>query len=88
MFGRADTGCTTCHSGPKLTNNQTLDVGTCGLFQVPPLVGVGWRAPLMHNGCAVTLADRFGKCVTPGHGSVTQLSAGDVSDLVAYLESL
>jgi hypothetical protein len=42
----------------------------------------------MHNGCAATLADRFGKCVTAGHGGVTQLSAGDVGDLVAYLESL
>jgi hypothetical protein len=88
VFGRGDTGCTTCHAGPKLTNNQTLNVGTCGLFQVPPLVGVGWRTPLMHNGCAATLADRFGKCATSGHGNVAQLSAGDMSDLVEYLESL
>ncbi len=88
VFARSDTQCTTCHSGPKLTDNKTLSVGTCGLFQVPPLVGLGWRAPFMHNGCAATLADRFGKCATAGHGSVTQLADGDVSDLVAYLESL
>ncbi len=88
VFGRGDTGCTTCHSGPKLTNNQTLNVGTCGLFQVPPLVGVGWRTPLMHNGCAATLADRLGTCATPVHVTDAQLSAGDMSDLVAYLESL
>jgi hypothetical protein len=84
----AGAGCATCHSGPKLTNNKTLDVGTCGEFQVPPLVGVGWRAPLMHNGCAATLADRFGKCSTAAHGSVAALSAGQTSDLTAYLESL
>jgi hypothetical protein len=55
---------------------------------VPPLVGVGWRAPLMHNGCAATLADRFGKCSTATHGSVAALSAGQISDLTAYLDSL
>jgi Cytochrome c len=80
--------CATCHSGPKLTNNKTVDVGTCGEFQVPPLVGVGWRAPLMHNGCATTFADRFGKCSTAAHGSVAALSTGQISDLTAYLDSL
>ena len=81
-------GCSVCHSGPKLTNNMTMNVGTCDAFQVPPLVGVGWRAPLMHNGCAATLADRFGKCSTAGHGSVQALPAQEISDLTAYLESL
>jgi hypothetical protein len=84
----ASAGCTTCHSGAKLTNNQTMDVGTCGAFQVPPLVGVGWRAPFLHNGCAASFADRFARCATPGHGSIQGLSAGATSDLTAYLESL
>jgi hypothetical protein len=88
LFERADVGCATCHSGPKFTNNQTVDVGTGGMFQVPPLVGVAWRTPLMHDGCAATLADRFGACSTPAHGSIGSLSAGDISDLIAYLETL
>jgi mono/diheme cytochrome c family protein len=88
LFERADVGCATCHSGPKFTNNQTVDVGTGGAFQVPPLVGVAWRTPLMHDGCAATLADRFGACSTPAHGSTGSLSAGDISDLIAYLETL
>ena len=54
--------CSTCHNGPSLTNNQTLDVGTGGMFQVPSLVGIGTRGPFMHNGCAATLRDRFGAC--------------------------
>ena len=70
IFQSASAGCATCHSGAKFTNNQTLDVGTGGAFQVPPLVGVGWRTPLLHNGCAATIADRFGMCATPQHGSV------------------
>jgi hypothetical protein len=88
LFASGGTGCITCHSGPKFTNNQTMNVSTCGLFQVPPLVGVGWRAPFLHNGCAATLADRFGKCATTGHGNLSQLASGDVTDLVQYLESL
>jgi hypothetical protein len=88
LFERADVGCAGCHSGPKFTNNTTVDVGTGGAFQVPPLVGVGWRTPLMHDGCAVTIADRFGACATAGHGSTGSLSASDISDLVSYLETL
>jgi hypothetical protein len=88
LFERADVGCAGCHSGPKFTNNKTVDVGTGGAFQVPPLVGVAWRTPLMHDGCAATIADRFGACSTPAHGSIGSLSASDISDLVSYLETL
>jgi hypothetical protein len=88
LFESASVGCTKCHSGPKFTNNQTMDVGTGGLFQVPPLVGVGWRTPLFHDGCATTLGGRFSACSTPAHGSVGSLTAGDLSDLIAYLETL
>jgi hypothetical protein len=88
LFERSDVGCATCHSGSKFTNNATVDVGTGGSFQVPPLVGVGWRTPLMHDGCAATIADRFGSCSTPGHGNIASLSTGDVANLTAYLETL
>jgi mono/diheme cytochrome c family protein len=88
LFENASIGCATCHSGAKFTNNLTMDVGTGGNFQVPPLVGVGWSTPLMHDGCALTLADRFGACATPQHGSTASLSQQNVSDLVAYLETL
>jgi CxxC motif-containing protein (DUF1111 family) len=80
--------CSSCHSGPKFTDNKTVNVGTGGLFQVPPLVGVGWRTPLLHDGCAQTIADRFGGCQTTGHGQIAELSTQDLSDLEMYLESL
>jgi cytochrome c peroxidase len=82
------TGCSTCHSGTKLTNNQTVDVGTGGAFQVPPLVGVGWRTPLLHTGCADTVEDRFTKCATAGHGDVSKLSTADIANMSAFLETL
>ena len=88
IFRSTSAGCATCHSGSKFTNNQTVDVGTGGSFQVPPLVGVGWRTPLLHNGCAATIADRFGMCSTQQHGSIASLSAEDLQNLEAYLETL
>jgi hypothetical protein len=88
IFRSTNAGCSSCHSGAKFTNNQTVDVGTGGSFQVPPLVGVGWRTPLLHNGCAATIADRFGMCSTSQHGSIASLSADDLQNLEAYLETL
>jgi hypothetical protein len=79
-------GCSGCHSGPQLTSNKTVDVGTGGAFQVPSLKGVRWRGPWMHDGCAKTLADRFNpECGGAHHGSV---APADVPELVKYLESL
>jgi mono/diheme cytochrome c family protein len=88
IFEDANVGCASCHSGEKFTNNATVDVGTGGAFQVPPLVGVGWRTPLLHDGCAATILDRFGACATPGHGQIGALTPANVSDLATYLETL
>ncbi len=88
LFESAETKCSSCHSGPKYTNNQTVDVGTGMPLQVPVLLGVGHRAPYMHDGCAATLHDRFGSCGGDKHGDISGLSAGDIDDLVAFLETL
>ena len=89
LFESPVTQCTTCHNGPILTNKTKVNVGTGELLEVPSLVGVGARPPFLHDGCAATLADRFGTCGGGDlHGHTSQLSAQDVSDLVAYLETL
>jgi cytochrome c peroxidase len=89
LFARDDVGCAGCHSGPRFTNNATVSVGTGRAFQVPSLVGVGARAPYMHDGCAPTLRDRFGPCGGgDSHGHTSQLGSADLDDLVAYLNSL
>jgi cytochrome c peroxidase len=88
LFESADTGCKNCHSGPKLTNSATIDVGTGGAFQVPSLVGVSARTPLLHSGCATTLEARFGLCATAQHGKTSALTQAQVGDLVSYLKSL
>jgi mono/diheme cytochrome c family protein len=85
--GKAE--CGSCHTGSKLTNNMTVDVGTGEPLQVPSLVGIAYRAPFVHDGCAETLRDRFDpKCGGDAHGKVSGLSETDLDDLVAYLETL
>lgn len=85
----ARAACASCHSGPLLTNNSTVAVGTGGMFQVPSLRGVAWRGPFRHDGCAMTLADRFDPtCGGLAHGRTAELSAQDRADLVAYLQTL
>lgn len=89
LFQDARVGCATCHHGPKLTNNQTVDVGTGGPFQVPGLLGLATRAPYLHNGCAPSLNDRFGSCGGGDlHGKTSPLTSEQRQDLIAYLQSL
>jgi mono/diheme cytochrome c family protein len=89
LFNDPTVGCATCHSGPMLTNNLSTDVGTGGKLQVPSLLGIGLRAPFMHDGCAPTLHDRFGACGGGDkHGVTSGLTPAQIDDLVAYLMTL
>jgi mono/diheme cytochrome c family protein len=85
-------GCGSCHSGPRFTNNRTVAVGTSDeALQVPSLVGIGYRAPFLHNGCAKTLAERFDNPACGGgemHGATADLGTAQLADLVAFLETL
>jgi mono/diheme cytochrome c family protein len=89
LFESAELACTTCHNGAIYTNNAQADVGTGGRFKVPSLIGVGWRAPYMHTGCAPTLRDRFGACGGgTAHGATDTLTEAQLGDLITFLESL
>jgi mono/diheme cytochrome c family protein len=89
LFNDAELACASCHSGPDYTDNQLHDVGTGAKFITPSLVDVNVRAPLFHDGCAVTLQARFGPCGGgDAHGKTSQLTAADEADLVAFMQSL
>ncbi|MET0390338.1 MAG: cytochrome c [Polyangiales bacterium] len=91
LFEAEAVGCATCHAGAALTNSQSVDVGTGAVLQVPSLHNVALRTPLMHDGCAHGLMDRFTDPRCGGgeaHGHTAQLDAAQLADLVAYLETL
>jgi hypothetical protein len=81
--------CDRCHSGAQFTDNQNYDVGTGAALQTAPLVGLRYSAPYMHDGCALTLIDRFDPaCGGNAHGDTSALGEAELIDLVAYLETL
>ena len=67
-----------------------VDNGTGAPLQVPRLTAVSFRLPLLHDGCAKTLRDRFSAPCGGGdmHGHTSQLDSSPIDDLVAYLETL
>ncbi len=89
LFTDAETGCAFCHVGGT-TDNRNHFVGTRAVVQTPSLVGVGMRAPYMHDGCAATLRDRFDPSCGGGdlHGKTSHLTAEQIDDLVAYMTTL
>jgi mono/diheme cytochrome c family protein len=88
-FQDASVGCTACHAGATYTDNLGHQVGTGGVFITPTLIGVGSRAPLLHNGCAENLSARFGTCGGGDlHGKTSQLTPAQRDDLITFLRSL
>jgi mono/diheme cytochrome c family protein len=91
LFADPAVGCADCHSGPRYSDGDRADVGTGGIFEVPTLLGVGARLPVMHNGCAETLQQRFTDPVCGGgdlHGVTSNLDDDDIGALVAFLRTL
>ena len=88
LFYQPALDCVTCHAGPQFADNQLHDVGTGGNFVTPTLLGVGLRSPLLHDGCAKQLEQRFSGCGQAKHGHTSQLSAADLADLIVFLRSL
>jgi cytochrome c peroxidase len=72
-----------------MTTNTMANVGKGGTFKAPSLLGLAYRAPYMHDGSVPTLAERFGPLGGGDlHGHTSQLTPEQITDLVAYLESL
>ncbi|MDQ6978261.1 MAG: cytochrome c peroxidase [Ghiorsea sp.] len=97
----ADIGCTSCHSGALFTNNAFVefqygkDTGLKSVtgkaeddhvFRVQSWRNVAMTAPYFHDGSAATLEEAV---TTMAEVQLdTKLSKRDVSDIVAFLETL
>ncbi len=57
-------------------------------FNTPSLLGVVWAAPYLHSGAAATLRDRLTNNPGDRHGHTSDLSSGEIDDLVQYLQTL
>jgi hypothetical protein len=94
-----DAQCSTCHSGPTLTDAAvrlhaaaetgmdpiTASRSATGLYRTTPLRGLLKNAPYFHDGSAATLA----AVVTHYNTTLTLgLSSDEQADLVEYLKSL
>lgn len=91
LFHSEETGCTDCHAPPRYQAPGSFEVGTGGALQVPSLRGVGARLPVMHDGCAETLKERFTDPECGGgdrHGRTSGLSEDDIDAIVAFLTTL
>jgi YVTN family beta-propeller protein len=103
VFFRKDVGCAQCHTGPYYTDSNLQkpllhDVGTGNddpsekmgaEYDTPTLLGIYRAPPYLHHGKAKTLRDVltvYNK--QDKHGKTSQLSAGDIDALVAFLRCL
>jgi YVTN family beta-propeller protein len=87
--------CAFCHSGPKYTNQQQLNVGTgkptdrSPLIDVPHLTNVVYSAPYLHDGSAKSMEEIW-TIFNPKdtHGVSNDLTKDELNDLVEYLRTL
>jgi YVTN family beta-propeller protein len=87
--------CAYCHSGPKYTNKQQLDVGTGKLtdrspvLDVPQLPNVAYSGPYLHDGSARSLEEIW-TVFNPKdtHGVTNDLTKDELNDLIEYLKTL
>ncbi len=97
IFASPEAGCAKCHSGPDYTDDgfhavlDPMSLHADDVFttaNTPALHGLFLRAPYFHDGRATSLRDLLTRPDAKKHGGASQLSAAEIDDLIAYLESL
>ncbi len=91
----AENQCGYCHSGPKYTNQQQIDVGTgkptdrSPVVDVPQLSNVAYSAPYLHDGSARSMEEIW-TVFNPKdtHGVTNDLTKDELNDLIEYLKTL
>lgn len=79
----AELGCAACHAGPSGTDGELRDLGA-GPLRPPPLLGLAYSAPYLHDGSAATLRDLF-LIGLAHHRLPAELGAAELDALIAYL---
>ncbi|MBL8878552.1 MAG: beta-propeller fold lactonase family protein [Phycisphaerales bacterium] len=71
----------------EIRNNATGALGAAG-FNAPSLLGVGYSAPYLHDGSAITLDNVFASHTINGVAISTLLNAAQLAELKAFLETI
>ncbi len=103
IFFRDSVGCANCHNGPYYCDSRAgsltrHDVGTGNddpselmgpAYDTPTLIGLYRSAPYLHHGKAATLEDVLTTYnADDRHGTTSQLTKQEISDLVEFLKAL
>lgn len=88
VFERADVGCADCHSGERLTDNQSHELFELAAVNTPSLTGLAATAPYLHDGSARDLEALLLVSDAGLMGDTSMLNDAERSDLLRYLESL
>jgi cytochrome c peroxidase len=95
VFQSEKAGCAQCHPGPNYTDGLTHDVGlgaptdAYSEYNTPSLRGVYDRVRILHDGRARSLEEVLSGPHNPARVTgLGELSADEMRDLVAYLETL
>jgi mono/diheme cytochrome c family protein len=97
LFDASPENCSVCHSGSYFTDDkmhavlQPMSLTSDDVFptaNTPGLHGMFLMAPYFHDGRAATLTDVLTQPYANEMDHTTGLSASEVADLVAYLNSL
>ncbi|MGB0834180.1 MAG: cytochrome-c peroxidase [Psychrobium sp.] len=85
-----DGGCTRCHTGPMLSDNQVHDgeaIINDEVVRTPTLRNLGHTAPYMHDGSRATLIDAIA-AYEDREDLETPIGEGDFADIAAFLNTL
>jgi cytochrome c peroxidase len=91
LFDSAELGCRTCHDGTQFTDQDKHKFTSVTLPEAdtPSLIGLAASAPYYHDGSAATLESLLrDRGRVHGMAETAKLTDTQVSDLIAFLESL
>ncbi len=90
LFESSTTGCLNCHDGATSSDGKRHDLAVdLDAVDTPSLIGLANSAPYYHDGSAVTLESVLRNNGTiHSMGRTSRLDDAQISDLVAFLETL
>lgn len=88
LFESAEVGCSECHTGERMTDNEFHTMYGLTDVNTPGLVGIAASAPYLHDGSAATIREVLESAGNGEMGYTGDLTEDQLADLEAYVLSL